>query len=536
MTTEREAPHQALYRKWRPQRFADVVDQRYTVQTLVNAISRGEIAHAYLFSGPRGTGKTSVARIFAKAINCPNQKDGEPCNACPGCKRITRGSALDVIEIDGASNRGIDQIRQLREEVNFAPAESRYKVYIIDEVHMLTNEAFNALLKTLEEPPAHVIFVFATTEPHKVPATVLSRCQAFEFKTIPEEQIEKHLREIARAEKIRMDEEALSAIARHARGALRDALVLVEQLVSYKGREAITAQDLYDMLGLPPTETIDRFLSALITRDGVEALRTIEELAERGRDLELFLDEAVHRSRDHLIRSLQGSEVQIPGSPEDWIGLTGRLLELKREMRYALDKRILLEVKALEIARVPTLEPPAVSAPKSAEKTSESSAAKAASGRESETEPPARPKRTEKQPPAEEPLSEPAAKAPKPVAAPDRWPTLLRRARCEKPALYALLAEASARSEADALVIEYPEDFTFHKERLEQPENLQIIEALVREIYGDVRLTIGFAASSAPPRADEPASGSGVEAEAEGDDLREKAELVRRVFDGEIQR
>ena len=525
--SERANTRQALYRKWRPQRFSEVVDQRYTVQTLVNAISRGEISHAYLFSGPRGTGKTSVARIFAKAINCPNQKDGEPCNACPGCERITRGRALDVIEIDGASNRGIDQIRQLREEVNFAPAQSRYKIYIIDEVHMLTNEAFNALLKTLEEPPAHVIFVFATTEPHKVPATVLSRCQAFEFKTIPEEQIEAHLKEISQIEKIQIDEEALSAIARHARGALRDALVLLEQLVSYKGRETITAQDLYDMLGLPPTETLDRFLSALIAKDGEEALQTIEELAERGRDLELFLDEAVHRSRDHLIRRLQGTEPSLPGSTEDWIGLTGRLLELKREMRYAFDKRILLEVKALEIARAPTLETPAASAPKSAEKPAERSVAKATSRPET----PAQPKRTQKQRPAEEPLSEPAAEEPEsvePIAASDRWPTLLRRARREKPALYALLAEASSRPEGDALIIEYPPDFTFHKERLEQPENLQIIENLVREIYGDVRLTIGF--SGAPSRTGDPNS------EAKGDDLREKAELVRRVFDGEIQR
>ncbi|MFQ6117534.1 MAG: DNA polymerase III subunit gamma/tau [Candidatus Bipolaricaulia bacterium] len=254
-----ERVQQALYRRWRPQRFGEVVDQEYTVKTLQNAVAQGRLHHAYLFAGPRGTGKTSVARILAKAINCEAPQDGEPCNECPTCRRIGRGISLDVIEIDGASNRGIDQIRQLREEVNFVPAETKYKVYIIDEVHMLTNEAFNALLKTLEEPPRRVIFIFATTEPHKLPPTVASRCQAFEFKLIPPELIERKLREICAAEGTAASSQALEAIARRARGSLRDAEVLIEQLASYKGAGEIGEEDLLQVLGLPSEELMADF-------------------------------------------------------------------------------------------------------------------------------------------------------------------------------------------------------------------------------------------------------------------------------------
>jgi len=506
---QEQTVYQALYRKWRPQKFSEVVGQSFTVQTLKNAIIQGEISHAYLFSGPRGIGKTSVARILAKAINCPNQQDGEPCNECPGCERITRGSAMDVIEIDGASNRGIDQIRQLREEVNFAPAESRYKVYIIDEVHMLTNEAFNALLKTLEEPPSHVVFVFATTEPHKVPPTVLSRCQAFEFKTIPQEQIEDHLVKVAQAEGIEADGEALSAIARHARGALRDALVLLEQLVSYKGRAQISAQDLYEVLGLPPEETLDAFLRALIARDGPKALSIIADLAERGRDFELFLEELLHRSRDFLIAKLSGQDDEQPDSAEDWVSLTGWLLEIKREMRYAFDKRIFLEVEALEIAQASASpkEPPPPPAPK---------------GETAQAEGKADPKPKQPAPPQPRKKSRPKS------GKGDRWGELLERVKKEKIALHALLAEAAAREEEDELIIEYPPDYGFHKERLEQPENLNLLRVLVKEIYGEVRLTIGFQQASA--------EGSEPETKTKTEAAREKAELVRRIFEGKILR
>ena len=507
--------HQALYRKWRPQRFSDVVDQRYTVQTLKNAIAQGEIAHAYLFAGPRGTGKTSVARILAKAINCPNQRDGEPCNACSICESVTRGNALDVIEIDGASNRGIDQIRQLREEVNFSPAEARYKVYIIDEVHMLTNEAFNALLKTLEEPPSHVVFVFATTEPHKVPPTVLSRCQAFEFKTIPQEQIEAHLRAVAQTEKIAIDDEALAAIARHARGALRDALVLLEQLVAYKGEEPITAQDLYDVLGLPPQETIDRFLKALLEGNSSEALRIIGELAERGRDFELFVGELIHRGRDRLIEALQGGKNEAENS-QAWTALLGKLLELKRELRFAFDKRVFLEIKALELAGAEGQ----LAVQEHAQPAEFAQQAKTQTPASVEPEPRGQPQQAEEQK---------ATPAPA-VDLEERWQQLLKRARRKKAALCALLTEAQPRLDGRTLFIEYAPEFSFHKERLEQAENLEIVRKLTRELFGpEVQLAVGFleGVPSSPP-----AKGP----QAPSEKLREKAELVRQVLGGKIVR
>ncbi|MGE5855121.1 MAG: DNA polymerase III subunit gamma/tau, partial [Syntrophaceae bacterium] len=224
-----------LARKWRPQVFEDVVGQDHVITTLRNAIRLGRVAHAFIFSGPRGVGKTSVARILAKALNCEKGPSEIPCNACANCREITEGSSMDVREIDGASNRGIDEIRELRENVKFSPSSSRYKIYIIDEVHMLTKEAFNALLKTLEEPPEHVMFIFATTEVHKVPATILSRCQRFDFRRISIEEIMTRLRYIAGEEKVTIDEDALMVIAKKGDGSLRDSQSIFDQVRSFCG-------------------------------------------------------------------------------------------------------------------------------------------------------------------------------------------------------------------------------------------------------------------------------------------------------------
>ena len=219
----------ALYRQWRPQDFKNLVGQNHISSTLKNAIQLGKIAHAYLFSGPRGTGKTSTAKILAKSLNCMNGPTSDPCNVCANCERITNGTSMDVLEIDAASNRGIDEIRELRESVKFAPVDGRYKVYIIDEVHMLTNEAFNALLKTLEEPPAHVVFILATTEAHKIPATIHSRCQRFDFRRIGFREIEQRLTDVAQHNGLTVAPDALKLIASHADGGLRDALSILDQ-------------------------------------------------------------------------------------------------------------------------------------------------------------------------------------------------------------------------------------------------------------------------------------------------------------------
>ncbi|MFB6286047.1 MAG: DNA polymerase III subunit gamma/tau [Candidatus Bipolaricaulia bacterium] len=563
MTSEaRVRTHQSLYRRWRPSRFDDVVDQHYTVQTLRNAVSQGEIAHAYLFAGPRGTGKTSLARILAKAVNCETPSDGEPCNECDSCARIARGNALDIIEIDGASNRGIDQIRQLREEVTYAPTQNRYKVYIIDEVHMLTNEAFNALLKTLEEPPTHVIFLFATTEPHKVPPTVLSRCQSFECKNIPQSLIVERLQAIAQVEAISIEDGALQALARHARGALRNALVLLEQLVSYTGRRTITDDDLSEVLGVPPDETLDAFLDALNDGDAQTAIAMIADLAERGRDLELFLDELLHRSRDRLIETMEDGS-----SSDAWVSLTSELLEIKRAMNGAFDKRMLFEVKVLEWTS-PAPEKPNPDVEATAPSTSQSSSSESESSTDPDTSHPSdvvdtadaavqssagddrersQDEATDEasaaepapQPPpgAQEKSAETSSESPSPEPSSSLWEQLLARSKDEKIGIYALLTEGRPNEREGTLAIEFPPEYGFHKERLEQPANLEFVRKLVHEVYGDVTVKIDFAGA--------PGSGNGHPASTSPDsapsepsapesDLDEKVELVRRIFDGHI--
>ncbi|MBP1590002.1 MAG: DNA polymerase III subunit gamma/tau, partial [Kiritimatiellae bacterium] len=259
--------YEVLARKWRPQRFGDVVGQEHVIGTLSRAIAAGRVAHAYLLVGPRGTGKTTTARILAKALNCPNRgPDGEPCGTCDSCREITAGTSLDVIEIDAASNNGVDEIRELRDNVRYAPTRGPYKIYIIDEVHMLSTGAFNALLKTLEEPPAHAKFFLATTDVHKVPNTILSRCQRFDLRRIGLKDIAGRLREIAEAEGWKVSEGALTAIARGAEGGLRDAESALDQIVSFRGT-TIEEQDVLDVFGLVSWATVGKLAGAVLGND-----------------------------------------------------------------------------------------------------------------------------------------------------------------------------------------------------------------------------------------------------------------------------
>lgn len=289
-----------LARKWRPQTFSQVIGQDHVTKALENAISCGRIAHAFLFSGTRGTGKTSVARILAKALNCEIGPTITPCNKCSICREITDGSTVDVYEIDGASNRGIDEIRELRENIKYLPARCRYKIFIIDEVHMLTPEAFNALLKTLEEPPGHVIFIFATTEPHKIPITILSRCQRYDFRRLPLEDITGQLSMIAREEDIKLSDRCLRFIARQAEGGMRDALSLLDRLASYGDKE-VTEDRIGAILGLAAQNEILKMAKALLEHDLASGLRIIDTIYNHGLDLKRFYADLVEAIRNIIV-------------------------------------------------------------------------------------------------------------------------------------------------------------------------------------------------------------------------------------------
>lgn len=300
-------------RKWRPMVFEDVVGQEHVTTTLRNAISSGRLAHAYLFSGPRGVGKTTTARLLAKAVNCISPRDLNPDNDCEICREITEGRSFDVLEIDGASNRGVEEIRNLREGVRYAPAKGTYRVYIIDEVHMLTKEAFNALLKTLEEPPAHVLFIFATTEMHKLPATILSRCQRFEFRRIPVERIRAKLKSIAEAEGIRMDDEALLLIARRGDGSLRDAQSIFDQVIALCGAD-VTYASILEALHIVDQDVYFRVTDLITAQDAAGALALVDELFTRGHDIREFLGGVTEHLRNLLLAKTTGNASLIEAS------------------------------------------------------------------------------------------------------------------------------------------------------------------------------------------------------------------------------
>jgi len=352
------AAYQVIARKWRPQTFDDVVGQDHVVRTLKNAIGRQRIAHAYLFVGPRGTGKTSTARIFAKALNCTGGPKADFDPEDPACKAIAEGSHLDVIEIDGASNNGVEQVRDLRDTVQYAPAQGKFKVYIIDEVHMLSTAAFNALLKTLEEPPAHVKFVFATTDPQKVLPTIVSRCQRFDLKPIPAPLIVERLRKIADAEKIGITPEALACIARMADGGMRDAQSILDQMISFCGGE-IAEPDVLDVYGLVSAEKIAELGAALAAGDHAKIVALVDECDTNGRDLVRLLSDLQAHVRNALLDAIaQGGRSAALGGGAMTTEQITRLLDGLREgegaVKLGLAEKINFEVtllKAVEASR-----------------------------------------------------------------------------------------------------------------------------------------------------------------------------------------
>ena len=324
--------YEVLARKWRPQIFEDVIGQEHITKTLMNAIRTNRIAHAYLFSGSRGVGKTSVARIFAKAINCTEGEPGTPCNKCRSCVEITGGASVDVQEIDGASNRGIDEIRELRDSIKYMPSSSRYRIYIIDEVHMLTLPAFNALLKTLEEPPAHVKFICATTETHKVPITIISRCQRYDFKRIPMVRIIDHLRTIAEEEGIEIELAGIAIIAREAEGSMRDAESLMDQVISFAGRK-ITEKDITDILGIIDRNIIFETSAAMIEGSSEKCLRIIEKIYNHGHDIKEFYKTLMGQFRNLLMSTISTQDNLLDLSDRD-------KKEIQRQARAAGEEKL----------------------------------------------------------------------------------------------------------------------------------------------------------------------------------------------------
>ena len=351
--------YQALYRKWRPQKFDDMVGQTAVTKTLKNAIIHHKTSHAYLFTGPRGTGKTSAAKIFAKAINCLNPHDGEPCNDCLLCKGITEGTIGDVIEIDAASNNGVEEIRDIRDKARYAPTQATYKVYIIDEVHMLSTGAFNALLKTLEEPPKNVIFILATTEPHKIPATIISRTQRFDFRRITNDEIIQRLRYILEQEEIAYEEEALSVIARCANGGMRDALSLLDQVISFSD-DKVSFEQAIQVSGSLTDDLMIEFVRLLTQQQAQAALLQLQDLLLLGKEASRLIEEWLEFSRDLLVAKQIGDMI---GRSETFIAFAKEVEEAflyrfmdalnqtQQEMRFTTKPTISLEVFTIKMAQ-----------------------------------------------------------------------------------------------------------------------------------------------------------------------------------------
>jgi DNA polymerase-3 subunit gamma/tau len=513
--------YQVTARRWRPQTFDDLVEQQHVTRTLKNAIQLGRVAHAYLFSGTRGVGKTTMARLLAKALNCEQGPTVQPCNTCQSCREITQGSYLDIIEVDGASNRGIDEIRDLREQLRYLPAGGRYKIYIIDEVHMLTKEAFNALLKTLEEPPPHVVFVFATTELEKIPSTIVSRCQRFEFKRVSLAGIRGQLAAIAQSEDITISPASLAHIAHAAEGSMRDAQGLLDQIVAFCGTE-IQDDDVRQLLGHVGSEPLVTCLDALFKQDVETALRTVGELQMEGYETSGILKALLEGLR-HLIvlKTVPRPESLIPlsesdvaalhrvadaVSTEEVYGQFHILSAAESSLRYAGNPMLILEMALVRMACIGRVQPlqsvldylqqygddpasaapmmpcPAV-APEPAAKTVQAAAAEATAADVQETSP----------------LSEG-----------DPWRRLQARVAQKRPSLAGCLELGTVVSNRDnKLTVGIHERDGFRLSRLREAENLAAIREIAQELFGPgFQVVIESLPDEAPAPAAAPALGA----------------------------
>lgn len=562
--------YQVTARKWRPQTFDDVVEQEHVTRTLKNAIRLDRVAHAYLFAGTRGVGKTTMARVLAKALNCEHGPTPDPCGACTACQEIAQGASMDIVEIDGASNRGIDEIRDLRETLRYLPSRGRYKVYIIDEVHMLTKEAFNALLKTLEEPPTHVVFIFATTELDKIPHTIISRCQRFEFKRVSLSGIVSQLEHIIEDEGISISSTSLLRIAKAAEGSMRDAQSLFDQVVAYTGTE-VDDREVSHLLGSVGSETLAQCLSAIIRQDAETALRTVDALQDEGHDA-ISIMRALQEGLRHLI-VLQTTdhpadliplseadldllrEVAKSASAEDIYGLFQVLSTAEQSLRSVSNPFLALEMAVIRMARIGRVssldtilgalenlekglpDPAAALGPMEMSPTP--SVAPSAPPAEREYRQPAEPASSEL---ASEPIATQVASAPKPAPSPsDFWSALQESVAERRPMLGGFLQSGRVLSHNDTeLVIGFAKGDDFFRSSLSERENLNVVQAAAEAVAGRA-LNVRIVSLDSPRRQQRNAGETSVEAnpssstrEALQQRKRDVIQSVVDIFDGMI--
>ena len=509
--------YQVFARKYRPQTFDDLVGQKHVTRTLKNAVEQNRLAHAYLFVGPRGIGKTSTARILAKALNCIHGPTITPCGICDSCKEITGGNSLDVLEIDGASNNGVEQVRELRDNVRYAPAKGRYKIYIIDEVHMLTSQAFNALLKTLEEPPEHVKFIFATTEPQKVLPTILSRCQRFDLHRIPANLIAKHLQFIATNEKVKLEPAAAHAIARGAEGGLRDAESMLDQLVAFCG-ETIAEADVLSVFGFTSEQTVAAFCEKILRGETAAALGLLDEQAAAGKEMMKFMSDLIAHLRDLLVFKVKPDSLADEAAPELQSSLgeeaalieTDRLLDLIEQfaaaegrMKWAPNKKLHFEVaviKAIQTLGQVTL----------TQVIENLTALRGGGG----SQPTPAPKTAKPQPAAPKPTPAPA-KAESPAPTPDTsappadvskiWPQAVQLVHQRRPLIKTWIDTARfLGTEGRSFLLGFAPDQKTIMESLSRPANRSFLEGLLRELTGTdwtLKLTVEKSLPPMPPPA-----------------------------------
>ncbi len=525
--------YQVSARKYRPGTFDDVIGQPHVVQTLMNAVSTKRVAHAYLFSGTRGVGKTTVARIFAKALNCAQGPTSHPCDTCENCREIALGNSVDVIEIDGASNTSVDDVREIRENVKFAPFRGQFRVYIIDEVHMLSNSAFNALLKTLEEPPTHAVFVFATTEIHKIPVTILSRCQHYNFRRIARSELVQRLQHVATQDQLTLEERSFLALARASEGSMRDALSLLDQAIAYSGK-AISHADLELLLGAVPQELVQELIRAILTQDSPAALASLANLLDRGHDLRAFCADVVEHIRNLLVAAVVPSTTELKSlietseedlnqlssdaktvTPEQIQELLAIFIQAEDSLRFSTHPRFVMETAAVRATRLLRPRPSDSLSPQQVSPSPSHKPLGAPEGHKNT--PSASPTRTQTSQPPPAPKAE---KIERPVPSPDPSPKPIVESTAAAPATesalispqpstlrWELVQEEIAASypniapfleagrfvglEGGVVTIGFAKQATVARARLEKEENTRVISQLCeRQVGPPIRVRI----------------------------------------------